>query len=131
MPATDAAGWRGVQGVQGGGVVTIALETTHSLRLLRARWRQLCEIRANLDREMGAVRNGLLMAGDSDVMLDGKKTLGRVGRTAEPSPYTYTEREAKAAHALHAAGEDSEWVQHGERAYQREKKRAERAREAS
>jgi hypothetical protein len=97
-----------------------------------ARLRRLEQLRTEVETEIRAVRNGLLMADvDPDTGTALVVVKGRGGRRPLPSPFTYTEREARAAHALHAAGEDSDWVRHGERAYQRAKKRNERGREAS
>lgn len=97
-----------------------------------ARLRRLEQLRTDVEVEIRAERAGLLMA-DIDPDTGGALVVvkGHGGRRELPSPFTYTEREARAAHALHAAGEDSDWVRHGERAYQREKKRTERGRRAS
>lgn len=92
-----------------------------------ARLRRLEQLRTEIEIEIRAQRNALLMA-DIDPETGGQLVVikGRGGRREIPSPFTYTAREAKAAHALHAAGEESDWVRDGERAYQRERKRAER-----
>ena len=90
--------------------------------------RRLEQLATDVAVKIRAERAALLMC-DVDPDTGGALVAikGHGGRRPLPSPYTYTEREARAAHALHAAGEDTDWVRHGERTYQREKKRDERS----
>lgn len=49
------------------------------------------------------------------------------GRPQLPDRIPYTVEEARAAHAARFRGDDSQWARDGERAYQRQRKRAQRA----
>ena len=91
---------------------------------LRARLNQLEALRQRVEADIRATQAGL-------AMYDDVLPTRRGGRRPAPSPFTYTDAEARAAHTLHAAGEDTPWVRDGERAYQRRKKRVERARKAA
>ena len=79
-----------------------------------ARLEQLQALRLRIDIEITAVENGLKVAG----VLDNR------GRPRVVP--THTLAEAKAAHAAHKRGERSDWIDAGERQYQRERKRDER-----
>jgi hypothetical protein len=77
---------------------------------------KLRNLKNQVEAQLRAVENALLMY--SDVPIEAEKA----------TAYAYTDREMKSAHTMHAAGERTPWVDAGERAYQRQKKRAERAR---
>lgn len=81
-----------------------------------ARRDHLLDLRRRLESELVALERGLKVAG----VLDGR------GRPV--SERTHTEADAREAHRRWARGERGEWVQAGERQYQREIKRSERAR---
>lgn len=80
------------------------------------RYARLQALKLQIDAEMLAVERGLIVAG----------ILSRHGR---PRAFpTHTASEARSAHAAWQRGERDDWVLQGERQYQREKKRDERAR---
>lgn len=83
---------------------------------LKLRLARLKYLQSRLAEEVAAVERALLIYTDE------------VRPKPQKVAYQFTEREMKAAHTLHAAGEKTPWVDAGERAYQRSKKREERAR---
>lgn len=80
---------------------------------LAAKYVELQELKKRLDTEIVAVEQGLRVAG-----------LLPAGRP-KVAP-THTAGEARDAHRRHAKGERSDWVDAGERQYQREAKRRRR-----
>lgn len=84
---------------------------------LETRYAKLLELKANLELELEAVRDGLRVAG----VLPPRR-----GRPIIEDKLT--EAQAREFHRRHLAGEDSEEVKAGEREYQRRHKRAARAR---
>lgn len=81
-----------------------------------ARYHRLQALKKRIDEELLAVERGLCVAG----------ILSRHGRP-NIAP-THTVSQARASHAAWQRGERDQWTVDGERQYQREKKRDERAR---
>lgn len=83
------------------------------------RYARLQELKLRTDADLTSVEAGLRMSG----------LLSRHGRP-EKSP-THTVQQCRDAHAAWQRGDRDEWTTMGERQYQRERKREERARRAS
>lgn len=87
---------------------------SHVLSEQLQRLAALEELKRRVEADITAIKNGLIVAGHIDAR----------GRRYKPP--THTDTEAKEAHAAHQRGERSDWIDAGERQYQREKKRATR-----
>lgn len=81
---------------------------------LIARYRELEDLKLRVDSELIAVENSLRFAGFIPI-----KGRPRVAPT-------HTQAEARECHARHQRGERGEWIDAGERQYQRDRKRLKR-----
>lgn len=81
---------------------------------LVTRYGELQALKLRVDSELIAVENGLRVAGFMPI-----KGRPRIAPT-------HTEAEAREAHARHQRGETDDWIDAGERQYQRDRKRLKR-----